>query len=193
VDSHSFGVTYAERPFLFHNLGDGKFAEIGEESGAILKKARVGRGAAVGDLFNNGQQDIVATALDANPLLLRDRNRSAGHSLAIKTVGTRSNRDGFGARVEIKTGTVVQAQEVRANSSFESASDPRLHFGVGQARHVDSISIHWPSGKAETLPGEDVDQLLTVEEGKGVVHRESFQSSARSVSQRSTVRPHASQ
>jgi hypothetical protein len=78
--------------------------------------------------------------------------------------------------MEVKTGAVVQGQESRANSSFESASDPRLHFGLGEVQRVDSISIHWPSGKVETLPGEDADQGLTVEEGKGVVRREPFRS-----------------
>jgi hypothetical protein len=176
VDGHSFGVTYAERPFLFHNLADAKFEEVGQRSGAGLRKARVGRGAAVGDLLNDGQQEMVATALDADAILLRNRNRPPGHWLRIRLVGTRSNHDGFGARVEVKTGAVVQGQESRANSSFESASDPRLHFGLGEVQRVDSISIHWPSGKVETLPGEDADQGLTVEEGKGVVRREPFRS-----------------
>jgi hypothetical protein len=186
VDKHSFGVTYAERPFLFHNLGDGKFAELGQQSGPGLTKARAGRGAAVADLLNNGQQDIVATALDNKAILLRNRNRRAGHWLRIKLVGTRSNRDGFGTRVEVKTGSVVQIQEVRANSSFESASDPRLHFGLGQSERADSISVHWPSGKLETLSGDSADQGLVIEEGKGVVGREPFPSSERGLA------PHAS-
>ncbi len=173
VDQHSFGVTYAERPFLFRNLGNGKFSEIGEHAGRGLRKMQVGRGAASGDLFNDGLQDIVATALDANVVLLHNRS-GAGHALRIRTVGTRSNRDGLGARVEVATGAVTQMQEVRANSSFESASDPRLHFGLGDARRVDSISIHWPSGKIETLAPESADQQLTVEEGKGIVQREPF-------------------
>ena len=183
VDGHSFGVTYAERPFLFRNLGVGKFADMSQESGAGLRKARVGRGAAIGDLLNNGEQEIVATALDANPILLRNRKRPAGHWLRIKIAGTRSNRDGFGARMEVKRGTTVQTQEVRANSSFESASDPRLHFGVGESQRIDSISIHWPSGRLETLPGEDADQQLTIEEGKGVVRREPFLSVGRKARQ----------
>ena len=108
-------------------------------------------------------------------MLLRNRNRPAGHWLGLKLVGTRSNRDGFGARVEVKTGAVVQTQEARSNSSFESASDPRLHFGLGDAHTIDAISIHWPSGIVQTLPSQGADQQLTVEEGKGVVRREDFQ------------------
>jgi hypothetical protein len=79
----------------------------------------------------------------------------------------------------VKTGAVVQVQEVRANSSFESASDPRLHFGLGQSERADSISVHWPSGKLETLSGESAGQGLVIEEGKGVVGREPIPSRAR--------------
>lgn len=172
VDGQSFGVTYAERSFLFHNLGNGKFSEIGRESGTGLAQRRVGRGAAVADFLNRGQQDIVATALDSRAVLLRNQNRAPNHWLRLKLVGTSSNRDAFGARVEVKAGRAVQLQEVRTNSSFESASDPRLHFGLASADHFESISIRWPSGKVEAIPGESADQELTVEEGKGVVHRE---------------------
>jgi len=169
VDGHSFGVTYAERAFLLHNLGDGTFAEIGRQAGPAFAKPRVGRGAAVGDFLNRGQLDIVGTSLDSAPILLRNRNPGSGHWLRVKTVGTGSNRDGFGARVEVKAAGVAQAQEVRANSSFESASDPRLHFGLGAATRVDEVTVRWPSGKLDTVNTVDVDQQLTVEEGKGVV------------------------
>jgi hypothetical protein len=91
--------------------------------------------------------------------------------LRIKTVGTHSNRDGFGARVEVRTGGLRQSEEVRANSSFESASDPRLHFGLGAAAQVDSIVIHWPSGKVDTLGPENADQELVIQEGGVVTKR----------------------
>ncbi|HEX6504686.1 MAG TPA: CRTAC1 family protein, partial [Terriglobales bacterium] len=172
VDGHSFGVTYAERPFLFHNLGNGKFSEIGREAGRGMAQRRVGRGAAVADFLNRGQQDIVATALDSSAVLLRNQNRTPNHWLRLKLVGTRSNRDAFGARVELKAGGAVQVQEARANSSFESASDPRLHFGLASADHFESISVRWPSGKVEAVPGQSADQELTLEEGKGIVHRQ---------------------
>ena len=86
-------------------------------------------------------------------------------------MGTRSNLDGFGARVELKAGGMTQNAEVRANSSFESASDPRLHFGLGSATRVEFIVVHWPSGKVDRLQGEAADQELVVEEGRGVVAR----------------------
>jgi hypothetical protein len=84
-------------------------------------------------------------------------------------VGKKSNRDGFGARVEVKSGSQLQSAEVRANSSFESASDPRLHFGLGTATRVDSITVHWPSGTVDNIGSQAADQELCIEEGKGLV------------------------
>lgn len=167
VDHHSFGVTYAERPLLFHNLRNGKFEEIGMKSGLALIRRYVARGAATADFFNSGREDLLVSVLDGSPLLLRNKTATPGHWLRIKTIGTRSNRDGFGARVEVKAGGLTQMAEVRANSSFESASDPRLHFGLGAATRVDSITIHWPSGSVETLGPQSVDQELVVREGSG--------------------------
>jgi hypothetical protein len=83
--------------------------------------------------------------------------------------GKKSNRDGFGARVEVKAGGLAQTSEVRANSSFESASDPRLHFGLGASQRVDSITVYWPSGQVDHIGSQSVDEELTIEEGKGVV------------------------
>ena len=171
VDQHSFGVTYAERPFLFHNLHNGKFEEIGQKSGPALSHRYVARGAATADFFNRGRQDLLVSVLDASPLLLRNQSL-AGHWLRIKTVGVRSNRDGFGAQVQVKAGDLTQSAEVRANSSFESASDPRLLFGLGSATQVDSIVVRWPSGTVDRIAALPDDQEVTIEEGKGVVsHR----------------------
>jgi hypothetical protein len=171
VDGHGFGVTYAERPFLFHNLKAGRFEEIGQRAGEPLLKRYVGRGTAVGDFLNHGSQDVVITQLNGPTVLLRNLSAPAGHWLRIKTVGTKSNRDGFGARVEVKAGGLTQLEEARANSSFESASDPRLHFGLGASARVDAITIRWPSGKTETISNESADQELVVEEGRGVTAR----------------------
>lgn len=171
VDQHSFGVTYAERPLLFHNLQAGKFEEVGTGAGAPLSRRYVARGAAVADFLNSGAEDLLISVLDGSPVLLRNRAPQPGHWLRLKAVGTRSNRDGFGVRVEVKAGGLTQAAEVRANSSFESASDPRLHFGLGAATRVDSMVVRWPSGKVETLGAEAADQELVVEEGRGVTGR----------------------
>ena len=169
VDQHSFGVTYAERPLLFRNLQDGKFAEIGLNSGAPLSRRYVARGTATADFLNNGSQDLLVTVLDGSPILLRNQSTRKGHWLRIKTIGNKSNRDGFGARVEIVAGNLKQSAEVRANSSFESASDPRLHFGLGAATRVDSIVVRWPSGKVDSIGTQAADQELLIEEGNGLI------------------------
>ena len=171
VDKHTFGVTYAERPLLFHNLKTGKFEEIGSHSGTALARRYVARGTAVADVLNNGRQDVIMTVLDGSPVLLRNRAPATGHWLRIKTIGKHSNRDGFGARVEIKAGGLTHYDEVRANSSFESASDPRLHFGLANATRVDSIVVRWPSGKVDTVENEDADQELVIEEERGITAR----------------------
>jgi hypothetical protein len=171
VDRHTFGVTYAERPFLFHNEGGGKFEEIGQHTGVAFTRHYVGRGAATADFFNDGRMDVLVSVLDGSALLLRNQTPHSGHWLCLKTIGVRSNRDGFGARVEIRAGNLTQSAEVRANSSFESASDRRLHFGLGASTRVDSITIRWPSGTVDRLGSQTVDQELVVEEGRGLVQQ----------------------
>ena len=170
VEGQSFGVGYAERPFLFHNLHNGKFEEVGQKSGALGKKY-VGRAALTADFWNRGREDLLITDLDASPVLLRNEARSPGHWLRIKTIGTKSNRDGFGARLELTADGSTRYAEVRAGSSFESSSDPRIHFGFGAATKVDSIVIHWPSGQVDKLGPEAVDRELVVQEGSGVIQR----------------------
>jgi hypothetical protein len=171
VDQYSFGVTYAERPLLFRNLRDGKFAEIGLSAGAALSRRYVARGAATADFLNHGSEDLLVTVLDGSPVLLRNQSNGKGHWLRIKTVGKKSNRDGFGAQIEVKAGSLRQSAEVRANSSFESASDPRLFFGLGAATRVDAITVRWPSGTVDHVGTESADQELVIEEGKGVAAR----------------------
>ncbi len=172
VDQHSFGVTYAERPLLFRNLGNGKFAEIGLQAGLPLSRRYVARGAATADFLNNGSEDLLVTVLDGSPLLLRNQSAKKGHWLRIKTVGKKSNHEGFGARIEVTAGGVKKSAEVRANSSFESASDPRPHFGLGPATRVDSITVRWPSGMVDRVGPEAADQELVIEEGAGIVSRQ---------------------
>jgi hypothetical protein len=171
VEGQSFGVGYAERPFLFHNLKDGKFEEIGERSGIALRRKHVGRAALAADFWNRGREDLLMTNLDGSPVLLRNEAPMPGHWLRIKTVGTKSNRDGFGARVEITANGTTRYAEVRAGSSFESSNDPRVHFGLGSAARVDSGLIRWPSGRVDKFGPEAADQELVVEEGRGVIER----------------------
>ena len=171
VDGHAFGIPYAQRPLLFRNLGNGRFAEIGQGAGPALQSKKVSRGLAAGDFDNDGNLDLLVTNLDGSPTLLRNPGSPGRHWLRIKAVGTRSNRDGFGARVQLTAGSATQTAEVRANSSYLSASDPRLHFGLGTATRVERIVIHWPSGSTDILQNEAADQELVVKEGRGVVAR----------------------
>ena len=171
VDKQSFGVTYAERPLLFRNLQNGKFAEAGLTAGPAFARRYVARGAAAGDFQNNGAEDLLVSVLDGPPMLLRNETPQRGHWLEIKTIGKRSARDGFGARVEIKAGDRTWTSQVRANSSFESASDPRLHFGLGAANRVDSIVVRWPSGIVDRLGAENADQEIVIQEELGVIAR----------------------
>jgi enediyne biosynthesis protein E4 len=171
VEGQSFGVGYAEQPFLFHNLKNGKFEEVGQKSGGALSQKYVGRAALTADFWNRGRQDLLMTNLDGSPVLLRNEVPSPGHWLRIKTVGTKSNRDGFGAKIEITAGGSTRYAEVRAGSSFESSSDPRVHFGLGSATRVDAIVVRWPSGQIDKLGPESADQELVVQESRGVTQR----------------------
>jgi len=171
VEGQSFGVGYAERPFLFHNLKNGKFEEIAQRAGSAFTRRYVGRAALTADFWNRGRQDLLFTNLEGSPVLLRNEVPSPGHWLRIKTTGAKSNRDGFGARVEITAAGSTRYAEVRAGSSFESSNDPRLHFGLGSATRVDAIVVRWPSGQLDRLGPEAADQELLVQEGRGVVER----------------------
>jgi len=171
VEGQSFGVGYAERPFLFHNLKNGKFEEVGQKTTGPLSKKYVGRAALTADFWNRGVEDLLITNLDASPVLLRNEIPSSGHWLRIKTVGAKSNRDGFGARIEVTVEGTTRTAEVRAGSSFESSSDPRAHFGLGSATKVDAITVHWPSGQVDKIGSEAADQELTIQESRGVIAR----------------------
>ena len=168
VDGHSFGVTYAERPFLFRNLGNGKFEEMGHKSPALSQRY-AGRGAAVADFMNDGRQYVLMTVLDGSPVLLKPPQSLGNHWIRIMAVGTRSNRNGYGAKVEVSAGGVTYSDEIRSGSSYVSASDPRAHFGLGKAQRVDSIVIRWPSGKIDRLGPQTVDKEIVIKEGTAAV------------------------
>lgn len=171
VDQHSFGVTYAERPLLFHNLQNGRFAELGEIAGPAMRKRYVARGAATADLMNDGSQYILLSVLDSSPALLRPEVKSPGNWLRIKLVGHKSNREGLGARVEVAVGATTLIEEARANSSFESASDPRVHIGLGRAKRADAVIVHWPSGVTDRLGPVQANREVVIEEGQSAPSR----------------------
>jgi hypothetical protein len=156
------------RRILFRNLGDGRFEELREEVGPGLAAVHSSRGCAFGDFDNDGDIDILIVNLNEPPSLLRNDVRGGNHWLKVKLVGTRSNRSCIGARVVARYGGKVQAQTVCSQSSYYSASDLRLHFGLGSAPVAD-IDIHWPDGQREMFRSLAANRLVTIVEGKGVV------------------------
>ena len=117
--------------------------------------------------MNDGQQYVLMTVLDGSPVLLRPPKDSGNHWLRIKTIGTKSNRDGYGTKVEVMAGRVTYVDEVRSASSYVSASDSRLHFGLGKALTIDRIRVQWPSGIVDEVGATGVDRELVIVEGKG--------------------------
>jgi hypothetical protein len=158
---------------VFRNLGDGRFEELIEEAGPGVAAAQVSRGCAFGDFDNDGDMDVLVMNMNAPPSLLRNDLSSGGHWLKVLLEGTSSNRSAIGARVTARYGNRVQAQEVTAQSSFYSANDRRLHFGLGPATSAD-LAIRWPNGATERITGVEADQLVVIHEGSGVQRKQRF-------------------
>jgi hypothetical protein len=156
-------VHYLEPLMLLRNQ-QGRFEDVSAQSGEPFQRVQAARGAAIGDLDNDGQIDIVVSCLDGKAMLLRNQG-SANHWLTINTIGTASNRDGIGARVHLvsESGT-NQYATVNTGGSYFSASDKRVHFGLGRDRLVRKLEIAWPSGAVQTLHDFGVDRILTVRE-----------------------------
>jgi hypothetical protein len=161
---------------LFRNRGDGTFAEIGAEAGPGIAARHCGRGMAFGDFDNDGDMDVLIMNVNEPPSLLRNDAPAGNHWIKIRLEGVKSNRSAIGARVLARYGGKVQAQEVLSQSSYLSASDPRLHFGLGAATTVD-IQIHWPLGLVEKYSALVANQLVTIQEGAGIVKGRAFRKS----------------
>ena len=136
-------------------------------------RAHSSRGCAFGDFDNDGDVDILIMNMNEPPSLLRNDVTGGGHWLKVQLIGVKSNRSAIGARVIARYGSRRQAQEVLAQSSFYSANDRRLHFGLGAATSAD-LTIRWPNGATEKIPGVEADQLVVVREGAGIVRRQKF-------------------
>ena len=156
-------TTYRERPFLFENTTLG-FRDVAGEHGNALKKFYAGRGLAVGDIDNDGDSDLLLMNVGEPPVLLRNDGGNANHWLGIKLVGIKSNRDAVGAKITVTAGGRRRNKQRLGGTSYCSASDPRLLFGLGSSTKIDGIEVKWPSGEISKLKNVGANQYLTIKE-----------------------------
>jgi hypothetical protein len=163
-------VKYAMPPHLFRNVGKGRFEEVTKSVGAAFASPRVARGAAYADIFNDGRLGVLMATNGGPAALFRNEamGGAANRSLRVKLIGTRSNRDGIGATVRVTASGETQAQMMRSGSSYLSASELVLTFGLAQHEKAESVEISWPSGQVDRLPAVSAGQTVVVTEGKGI-------------------------
>jgi enediyne biosynthesis protein E4 len=170
VDQSDWGTTFAERPLLFHNLRNGKFEAVPAVKGTGLAAVLTARGAAFGDLWNDGKIDVVINQLHNVPALLRNVNADKNHWVGLKLIGgRRSPRDAIGASVYLTADGMRQRADVISGGSYASSNDLRVHFGLGAITKVDNVEVHWPSGSVERLTLPEIDRFYAIEERRGIV------------------------
>jgi hypothetical protein len=161
VDSLHDAAGYRSPDQYFRNIGAGRFVNA---SARLIHPKHIGRGAAFGDLNNDGRIDVVISNLDEKPNVLINQDHSGNHWILIRCVGTKSNRQGIGAQLSVTTKAGTQVAEVRSGCSFLSSSDPRVHFGLGREERIRQLEVRWPSGRRSVLKDVAVNQILTVTE-----------------------------
>jgi enediyne biosynthesis protein E4 len=172
---------YAQRKLLYHNLRNGHFADVSLQAGPGISDPNASRGAAFGDFDNDGDIDVVVNTVNGYPQLLRCDSSLGNNWIKIRTVGTKSNRSGIGARLKCITSMPgeskphQQIDEVRSGGGYLSQSDLRVHFGLGKAAKVDLLEVRWPSGQVDTLKDIKVNQLIFVKEGEGITRVVQFE------------------
>jgi enediyne biosynthesis protein E4 len=171
IQRYHADTQYAEPKLMFRNNGRGIFENVSNLLGPDFQLPRVSRGVAVADFDNDGDLDILVNNNGQAPQLLRNDGGNANHWLQILLIGTQSNRDGVGARVKVSAGDLILHDQRKGGMSYQSAQDPRLHFGLGQHSNVDSVEIRWPSGSATNLANLKSDRIIAVKEGVGIVER----------------------
>ncbi len=169
MDNISSGAGYKQGKLLFVNNGDGTFCNATGQGGSVLSEPRVSRGAAFGDLDNDGNIDIVVEDLDSSPMILKNAGDKSNHWITLELGAKQGNPLAIGARVKVTTGKIVQTAEIRSGESYLSQNDLRVHFGLGKATKVDSIEIRWNSGKVETIKDVEADKFHAILEGEGIV------------------------
>ena len=172
IDRRHSVTSYRQRTFIFRNLGGRRFADVGGNLGPAMNRPRSSRGAAVGDIDNDGDLDIVLNNLDEPPTLLRNEGgNQAGHWISLKLVGDpeqKTPRDAIGTVVFCEAGGARQRGEVASGRSYISQSDLRVHFGLGKEEAVDRLEIRWSNGNTEEVKIPKVDRAYTITQGKGV-------------------------
>jgi hypothetical protein len=171
---------YPQRKLLYRNLRNGRFEDVSLNAGPGISDPIASRGCAFGDFDNDGDLDVVVNPVNDLPQLLRCDSETGNHWIKVRTIGTKSNRSGIGARIKCVT-TVPgepkphqQIDEVRSGGSYISQSDLRVHFGLGKVEKVDLLEIRWPSGQVDALKDVKADQLVYVKEGQGIVKTTQF-------------------
>jgi hypothetical protein len=161
-------VSYEEPLLMFHNLGYGKFEKSSDSLGRDFNRPVAGRGLATSDFFNDGQVGFAVNCRGDYPELMRNEG-TPNHWLEVLLIGTRSNRDGIGATLKVTSEGTVQVDQAKGGTSYMSASDPRIHFGLGKRTRIESLQITWPSGQIDKLSKVPIDTIIAVKEGAGIV------------------------
>jgi hypothetical protein len=164
VDRLGIDIHYRDRPILYRNLGNGKFADISETAGPAFAERHAARGAAFGDYDNDGAIEVLVNNQNELPSLLKQSTSPANHWVLLKLTGMHSNRSALGAQVKLTAAGRTQVDVVRSGGSYLSQNDLRLHFGLGSARLVERVEIEWPSGTHQTLRDLPVDRVTAIEE-----------------------------
>jgi hypothetical protein len=168
------GSTYAQRKLLFRNATLRRFVEVGRTAGPGFSETRVGRGLATGDIDNDGDLDLLVTNNGQDAELLRNDGGNRANALVVRLRGARGDADAIGARIRVTSGSRTQIRDIKAGSSYLSQNDLRAHFGLGSATSVDRVEVVWPSGRVEAVANVSTNQIITIDEAKGIVARHPF-------------------
>jgi hypothetical protein len=174
VEQAAPGTHYRQINSLFHNEGNGKFAEVGKFAGSGFETPYVGRGVAFADFDNDGFMDVVVANNGDSPLLLYNSGGNGNHFLNFRLLGTKSNRDAMGARIHVVAGTMSQIREIAGGGSYLSQSDLRANFGLGKASRAETVDVAWPSGLRQVFRNVEADKFYLIEEGKDQLQLQQF-------------------
>jgi len=187
VDKSKADLKYAEHKYLYRNLRNGRFEEVTSQGGPGIVESAPARGCAFGDYDNDGDMDIAVNCVNAIPQLLRCDSTLNRNWIKIRLVGVKSNRTGIGTRVIVTAKTLpdaekplVQMDELRSGGSYYSQNDMRIHFGLEQATKVDSVEIHWLSGRVDQVKDLDVNRLYVIQEGGKILKAEELKPATKS-------------